>query len=194
LAPQQQNEPERISQQVKPDAVRVLSSEEFKRMEDQAQADAPKECLTAGPFDEAQTTALRKLLEAALPPAAWQFDAAEIPGRWIVYTGKYASQDALIKKRAEFSSLNLKVEALNNPELEPGLSLGGFDTQAAAAQELARLGQRGIRSVRVVLERPGFKATTLTLPAVTQAVKERLVDVRAGLAGKPLHSCSESGR
>ena len=194
FAPVQQSEPQRLGQQIKPEAVRLLSSGDVKRMEEQAQAEsAPKECLMAGPFDEEQTAALRKALEAALPAAAWQLDAVQISERWIVYMGKYADQDALLKKRAELSTMNLKIEALNNPELEPGLSLGGFDTQSEAAQQLARLSQRGIRTARVVLERPGAKAANLKLPAMTEGMKLRLVDIRAVLAGKSLHSCSESG-
>ncbi len=195
FAPAQQSEPQRLAQQIKPEAVRLLTNGDVKRMEEQAQAEsAPKECLAAGPFDEAQTTALRKVLEAALPPGAWQLDPVQIPERWIVYMGKYADQDALIKKRAELSTMNLKIEALTNPDLELGLSLGGFETQAAAAQELSRLSQRGIRTARVVLELPAAKGTTLKLPAIAEAMKPRLGEVRAALAGKSLHSCGESGR
>ncbi len=194
LAPSQQSEPQRIGQQIKPEAVRLLTNGDLKRMEEQALAEsAPKECLAAGPFDETQTTVLRKALEASLPPDAWQLDPVQIPEHWIVYMGKYADQEALIKKRTELSTMNLKIEALNNPELELGLSLGGFDTQSAAARELSRLSQRGIRTARVVLERPAGKGTSLKLPAVAEAMKPRLGEVRAALAGKSLHSCSESG-
>jgi hypothetical protein len=191
FAPVQQTEPQRLTQQLRPEAVTILSAAEIKRIEQQVQADlVPKECLRAGPFDDAQAAALRKALEGALPAGSWQLDNLNLPARWIVYMGKYASPEALAKKRGELANLNLKVEGLNNPALEPGLSLGGFDTQAAATSELQRLSQRGIRTARVVQEREESHITQLKLPAVSESLKARLADIKPALAGRPLKSCS----
>ncbi|APW44497.1 hypothetical protein [Rhodoferax saidenbachensis] len=191
FAPVQQTEPQRLAQQLRPDALRVLSTAEFKKVETQAQADlAPKECLEAGPFDDAQAVTLRRALESALPGGAWQFDAVQLPARWIVYMGKYPNAEALLKKRAELATMNLKMEALENPELEIGLSLGGFATQAAATEELQRLSQRGIRTARVVQERMEVRANQLKLPALTEATKAHLTELKPALAGKTLKACS----
>lgn len=191
LAPVQQTEPQRLTQQLRPEAVTLLSAAEIKRIEQQVQADlVPKECLRAGPFDDAQAAALRKALEGALPAGSWQLDNLNLPARWIVYMGKYASPEALAKKRGELANLNLKAEGLNNPALEPGLSLGGFDTQSAATSELQRLSQRGIRTARVVQEREESRITQLKLPAVSESLKARLTDIKPALAGHPLKSCS----
>jgi hypothetical protein len=191
FAPVQQNEPQRLSQQLHPEAVTILSAAEIKRIEQQVQADlVPKECLRAGPFDDAQATALRKTLEATLPAGSWQLDSVNLPARWIIYMGKYATPEALAKKRGELANLNLKVEGLNNPALEPGLSLGGFDTQAAANTELQRLSQRGIRTARVVQEREDSQITQLKLPAVSESLKARLNELKPALSGHPLKSCS----
>src|SRR3990167_9238739 len=76
MAPVQQSEPQRVAQQIKPEAVRVLSAVELKKVEAQVQADlAPKECLQAGVFSQAQAQTLRSALEAALPPEAWQLES-----------------------------------------------------------------------------------------------------------------------
>lgn len=191
FAPAQQNEPQRMAQQLRPDAVRVLSSGEFKRVEAQAMADqAPRECLQAGPFDESQATVLRRALDSALPSAAWRLDAVAESARWIVYMGKFQSTEALAKKRAELAVMQLKIEPLGNATLEPGLSLGGFDTQAAANAELARLGQRGIRTAHVVQERAQGTTWQLKLPALTEAMKGQLDSVKPALAGKALKKCA----
>lgn len=191
FAPVQQTEPQRLTQQLRPEAVTLLSAAEIKRIEQQVQADlVPKECLRAGPFDDAQAATLRNALEGALPAGSWQLDKLNLPARWIVYMGKYASPEAMAKKRGELANLNLKVEGLNNPALEPGLSLGGFDTQAAATSELQRLSQRGIRTARVVQEREESHITQLKLPAVSESLKARLTDIKPALAGRPLKSCS----
>lgn len=191
FAPAQQSEPQRMAQQIRPEALQVLSAGEIKGLEAQLKTDlAPKECLQAGPFDEAAVGALRVALEAVLPAGAWQLDAISQPARWIVYMGKYATAEALVKKRAELANMNLKIEALTNPALEIGISLGGFDTEAGAKAELARLTQRGIRTARVVLEHEAAQVSQLKLPAVTEAMKARLEGVRSAMAGKVFKKCN----
>jgi hypothetical protein len=191
MGPAQQREPQRVGQQIKPETVKILSAAEFKRVEAQVQADAaPKECLRAGPLDEAQAVLLRRALESSLGSTGWQLDDVMVPARWIVYFGKFANADGQAKKRAELVAMNLSPQVVTNPTLEIGLSLGGFETQAAATAELNKLNLRGIRTARVVQERAESRATHLKLPAITEAQKARLSEVRAALAGKPLTNCN----
>lgn len=190
FAPAVQNEPLRMAQQLRPEAVHLLSSNELKTEEARAQAEqAPKECLQAGPFDEEAATALRRALDEALPSAAWRLDATQEAARWIVYMGKFKNTEALDKKRAELAGMDLKTHTVGNPALEPGLSLGGFANEAAANTELLRLGKRGIRTARVVQERAPGNVWHLKLPALTEAMKSRLEPVAPALAGKPLQKC-----
>lgn len=190
FAPAQQREPQRLAQQVRPEAIRVLTPAEFKRVEAQVQADlVPKECLQAGPFDDAQATVLRAALEATLVPGSWQLQVSTVPARWIVYMGKFANAEGLAKKREELAVMRLVPQGLNNADLEIGLSLGGFDSQSAAQAELARLSLRGIRTARVVQERAEGQQTQLKLPALTQEMKRRLNDLKPALAGRPLKNC-----
>ena len=190
-APAQQSEPQRLAQQVNPEAIRLLTPADAKRLDAQAQAElAPKECLLAGPFDDAQATTLRRALESSLVPGSWQVDSVAVSARWIVYMGKFVNAEQMAKKRSELASMKLVPQALNNPDLEPGLSLGGFDTQADATAELAKLSQRGIRTAKVVQERQEGTQTQLKLPAVTLDVKTRLAEVKTALAGRTLHSCN----
>ncbi len=185
-----QREPQRLTQQIMPEAIRVLTPAEFKRVEAQVQADlAPKECLQAGPFDDAQATALRTALETTMVPGSWQLQASTVPARWIVYMGKFANAEGLAKKREELAAMRLVPQSLNNADLEIGLSLGGFDSQSAAQAELARLNLRGIRTARVVQERGEGQQTLLKLPALTQDMKRRLNDLKPALAGRTLKAC-----
>ncbi|QDL52866.1 SPOR domain-containing protein [Rhodoferax aquaticus] len=191
FAPTSQSEPQRLAQQLHPEMLTVLSATDLKRIEQQVQADlAPKECLRAGPFDDAQAAALRNVLEGALPAGSWQLDTVTLPARWIIYMGKFANTDAMAKKKAELAAMRLKTEPLNNPSLELGLSLGGFETQASAGAELQRLNQRGIRTARVVQEREESRTTQLKLPAVNESLKARVADIKPALLGHPLKSCS----
>jgi hypothetical protein len=190
LAPAQQSEPQRVAQQIRPQDLRILGAEEARRAETPAAvAGKPSECLQAGLFDEAQAEQLRLALGPVLPAGAWQIEPAVEPARWIVYMGKYPSADALLKKRTELASLNLKFEPLGNPALEFGLSLGGFDTQAAAAAALDVFSRRGVRTARVVQERVEVRGVLLKIAAVDEALRTRLEEIKPALAGKPLRTC-----
>ncbi len=191
FAPAQQSEPQRMAQQIKPEAVRLLTPAENQKVLAQVQADLePKHCLSAGPFDTAEVGALDRALAAALPPGGWQFESVTVPEHWIIYMGKFANAEALEKKRGELAVLKLAPQPVHNPALEIGLSLGGYDTQAAATTELNKLTQRGIRTARVLQERAAGNATYVKLPALTDAMKQRLIDIKPALAGQTLKSCT----
>lgn len=190
FAPARQSEPQRLAQQIRPEAIRILSPDEARGAEPTASvATKAPECLQAGLFDEAQVPTLRKALEDALPAGSWLLDAAIEPARWIVYMGRYPNAEILARKRAELASLNLRFEPLINPELEPGLSLGGFTTQDAANEALAALSRRGVRTARVVQERAEVRGSLLKIPAADEALRARLDEVKPVLAGKPLRNC-----
>lgn len=191
FGPATQNEPQRLAQQMNPQAVRILSADEFKRVEEELkQEQAPKECLQSGPLDATQSAALRQTVLPTLPADSWTLDETAVTARWIVYMGKYPGADVLARKRAEVLAMNLKPEALNNTSLEPGFSLGGFDTRADADAELARLVSRGLHTAHVVQERAAGVVYSLKLPAVTAALSPKLADLRAALGSQQLHTCN----
>lgn len=191
LGPAERSEPQRLAQQIRPEAMRLLGQDEVRRMEAQqaAAAAAGKTCLEAGLFDEAQASALAKVLDAALPGDSWHLEATQQPARWIVYMGKYDNAEALVKKRGELRALNVPIEPLRNPALEPGLSLGGFETQEAATNALNPLSQRGVRTARVVQERAEAKGLQLRVPQADEAMRAQLEGLRPLLAGKVLQTC-----
>ncbi len=192
FAPSEQGEPQRLAKQINPQAVSILKPEQFKQIEEQAKAAAdPKECLQAGPLDTVQSASVRKVLESAWPAGSWELQTLNLPQRWIIYMGKYENTDLLLKKRAEIAAMNLRMEPLNNPALEPGLSLGGFATQALADEALLQLNKRGIRTAHVVQELQGGVAFDLRLPAVSEALRAKLGDVKTALAGKLLKPCAQ---
>lgn len=191
FAPTLQSEPQRLQKQVRPEWVQVISTEEFKQVEAQVLVEkAAKECFQVGPFTEAELPALQSALAATFAVGTWQLEAIEVPARWIVYMGKFANQEALSKKRDELLARRITTVGLLNPELAPGLVLAAFASQVEAESELARLGERGIRTARVVQESQASQQTQLKLPAVTAELKQRLSDIKPALGGHQLKSCS----
>lgn len=147
------------------------------------------ECLQVGLFNEEQTLVLRTRLQNVLPPNSWVLESSVEPGRWMVYMGKYNSDDALVKKRGELRQLKVAFEPLNNPSLEPGLSLGSFPSKADADAQMARISRQGVRTAKVIQTVVEARGQKLRLPAVDAALRPQLEAIRPQLAGKPLKAC-----
>ena len=191
FAPITQSEPQRLAQQIRPEAMRLMTDGDARRVASGptvAKA-APAQCLQAGPFTEQQAGALRPRLESSLPAGSWALESSVEIGRWIVYMGKYSNEEALAKKRAELRQLGLAVEPLINPALGPGLSLGHFNAQMDAERELAKVAQRGVRTARVVLEQPEVRGQVLKLPSVDASLKAQLEALKSQLEGRALEAC-----
>lgn len=190
FAPAQQTEPQRLGQQIRPDTVRLLTAQELSQSEAALRVTGkPAACLQAGLFDATQIAQLRRTLAVTLPAGSWTREETLEPARWIVYMGKYANTEELAQKRAQLASLNLKFEPLTNPALGLGLSLGGFNTQAAATAALEAFSRRGVRTARVVQERPEVSGTLLRLPAADEALRARLDELKPVMAGKAWSPC-----
>lgn len=188
FAPAQQSEPQRLAQQIRPDALLILSPDEARRTDVATAAPRAAECLQAGPFEDALVAPLRASL-AAWPLNSWTLEPTVEPARWIVYMGKYPSAEAVNKKKAELRYIGVSFQALVNPALEPGLSLGSFKTEAEANEHLDTLAQRGVRTARVVAERPEVRGQVLKLAAVDETLRPRIDELRPALAGRSLRAC-----
>jgi hypothetical protein len=196
VAPVSQSEPGRMQSQIKPDALRLLGTSEVRRMEVAAAAPPPPvpkppECLQSTMLNDKLAKAVRTAAEG-LPTGSWTLDSAEEPARWIVYMGKYNAPDVLAKKKSELRQLGVDYEPLQISSLEPGISLGGHSTQAQATRELADLNKRGVRTAKVVQEKPAVKGQVLRLPAVDDALRGQLDGVRTALGSAALRTCKVS--
>lgn len=212
LAPAQQAEPQRLQQQIQPEALRIVGAKAPVSVAPPASATEPAEspasaepgtaasvpvaavpaateCLQAGVFDEEQAEALRRAA-AVLPQGSWSLQRTSIAGRWMIYMGRFADGDALTKKRAELREIGVPFDRPNNSSLEPGLSLGRFSTEEAAQRGLSNLAAKGVRTARVVQERADAPGFMLRLPSVDDALRIRLDVLRPALAGKTLRPCA----
>ena len=247
FAPAVQSEPQRMAQQVRPEALRILTPLEARQLESapgsatrppvsapaptaamvstptapfstasSALASAPAasaatatlatvasaappasalspaqatQCLQAGLFNDEQTAALRTRLQSTLPTGSWAFESSVEPARWMIYMGKYFSPEALAKKRGELRQIHVSFEPLNNPALEPGLSLGNFSSQLEADTELARIAKRGVKTAKVIQAQTELRGQRLKLPTVTPALRTQLEAIKPQLLGKTLQAC-----
>ena len=211
-APQEQSEPQRMNQQIRPETLQILKVNPSKTSSaappgststptPTAANDSPTpsttpaasapadsaECLQAGVFDDRQAEALRTAA-AGLPAGSWTLEPTPIPGRWMVYMGRFDDIETLDRKRAELRARKVDHDRAGGT-LELGLSLGRFASKEAAERELTNLGTKGVRTARVVQERAEAPGFTLRLPAVNDALRAQLDVLRTAMAGKTLRAC-----
>ena len=188
-------EPQRLQQQIKPDAVRILPASEARPAASStvAIAAARTECLLAGPIVEAKLAGVKEAL-VPWPAGSWNLAPVVQPASWVVYMGKYAGVEQLARKKAELRQRGVvDFDDIQEPGLQPGISLGRFSSEADATKRLNALAQSGVHSARVVQEHPEVEAQQLTLPAVDDALRPRLEALRPVLEGIKLRPCRPAG-
>ncbi|MDR0225170.1 MAG: SPOR domain-containing protein [Burkholderiaceae bacterium] len=205
LAPSPQSEPERLAQQIHPEALSLLTAEPAPQPAPESQSVAettppapttpagngqPTSCLMASGIEERYADALRRGLQAQVASDQWDLSSNHQPGRWMVYMGKFPDADFLERKRAELRSRKIDFDRAGGA-LEPGLSLGRFSSEEAATRELTNLARQGVRTARVVQERPDVTLYTLRLPQATAALRSQVEAMggKAAFEGKPFRPC-----
>ena len=195
--PARQAEPERLARQIRPEALQLITPLAPAAPQPVASIDvqtlamppAGTACLQVGLFTGQQARVLRPRLLAGLPEGSWSLESSDESNRWIIYMGKYVSKDAMNRKRLKLEQLGLAFQPPASPLLNPGLSLGSFGSKADAEEVLMQMNQRGLRSARVVLERPDLPSLWLRLPVADAAMRTQLDDLKPQFAGKAIQSC-----
>ncbi|MEO5659560.1 MAG: SPOR domain-containing protein [Polaromonas sp.] len=191
FAPARQSEPERLAQQIRPETMQldVPGAPGAPPPSRPAAASSTAQCLQVGAFTERQARALRPRLQSSLPPDSWSFESSADSVRWIIYMGKYISREAMNRKRLMLQQLGLSFEPPVSPALNPGLSLGSFASKADAESVLAQMNQRGLRSAKVVPERPELASLWLKLPAADAAIRRQLDALKPQFSGQAVQAC-----
>ena len=125
LGPSRERDPARLTQQIHPEAVRVLPSTaavaavatRSAAPTASAVAGGALQCLEAGPFAASAVDAAERALTAAgLPAGSWVRTRQAVAAVHAVVLGPYGSGEALQKKREELGRLRLtSLEALDLP-------------------------------------------------------------------------------
>ncbi len=113
-------------------------------------------CLQAGPFSADDMVQVSATLNSLLPAGGWNTQAVNVTGSWLVYMGPFPEADVHERKLNELRRIQgLAIEEVTAPpRLAQGLSLGRYGSLPQAMGALANLKTRGIRTARIVVERP----------------------------------------
>ncbi|MDO8903555.1 SPOR domain-containing protein [Hydrogenophaga sp.] len=215
LAPRVENEPERLETQIRPELLRLLNGPQGAEpavsatvpgaqgspaVERTAQSPLPAgvpqavaapdaTCWQVGGFSANQAEGLRAALGMlGWPSHAWQVNEVRSTGRWVVYMGRFDSEQ-MARKKTELRDINVDFREVSIPSLGPGLALGTFSSEEAAEQGMQDLTRKGVRTARVAQERPESLSYSLRLPAVTAAQRSAVESIGGPLAGKVLQRC-----
>ena len=206
-----EREPERLRQQVHPEAVQLITPTAASAALEAAAAQrsnvtaAPSAaaaiaaadasatvCLEAGPFAAGEVAAAeRGLRELKWPSLEWTPQRSERGGSYIVYQGRFADDTAMARRRDDYRRQQITAEEVrNSPDLQPGLQFGRYDTRAAADAALAQLGQQGVKAARVVTINIPVVVTLLRVERADGALAARLTQLNLPPAGSGFRPCA----
>ncbi len=203
-----EREPERLKQEVRPDAVQLITPTAASAALQAAavqrshgtrgapaaampNADASV-CLEAGPLAASEVAAAERALRALdLPGLEWTQQRSERGGSFIVYLGRFADDAAMTRRRDELRRQQLHVEELrNSPDLQPGLQFGRYDTRAAADAAQAQLVQQGVKAARVVTVSNPVVVTQLRVERADGELAARLTQLSLPPSGAAFRPCA----
>ncbi|MEX8497933.1 hypothetical protein [Leptothrix ochracea] len=178
-------EPGRVQQQVHPEAVQIQPQSPSS---DQG---GPLACLEAGPFSTAELEQAVTILKTSIDSHQWTVQTRDIPGRWILYMGRYPSREVMLRKAEELRRLDVTQvdEVRDIPELIFGLSLGDFQRLEAAEDALMHFNTNRVRSARIVQILPPGLAHTLRIAAADAAIQTRITALRMALGARAFQAC-----
>ena len=172
------------------EAKQAKEAKEAKELKEAKAVKEPETCYQAGNIEESQADSIRRAL-ASKAKGDWELVPSHQNGRWMVYMGKFPDAEFLDRKRGELRAMNVDFDRAGG-NLEPGLSLGRFSSEEAAGRQLATLTRQGVRTARVVQERPEVTTYTLRLPKITPTAKASAVSLAGkNLDARSLRSCGK---
>lgn len=191
-------EPERLAAQLRPELITVLSAPAASAALAAAaaasvasapaapEAEGPPLCLEAGPFTEAAIAAAEtSLSQNGVPEGAVQREAVGSSTTWGVVMGRFPDREAMRAKADELKRMGLSFAELSTPpSLVPGLRLGNYSDRYGAEAALVNLGNKGVRTARVVQLPAGTVQLWLRAPKADAELQTRL----KGLPGERLAS------
>ncbi len=180
-------EPSRVQQQLHPEAVQIQPG---------GHRDTEQACLEAGPFSPSELEQAVAILKTRIDTHQWVVQTRDMPGRWMLYMGRYPTRDVMLRKIEELQHLDVThVEEVQGiPELAFGLSLGDFQRLDAAEAALLHFNTIRVRSARIVQITPPSLVHTLRIATADSLIQARVASLKAALGVRAFQPCREQAR
>jgi hypothetical protein len=179
-----QSEAGRLSAQIQPERIRVLSSQQVAALGPGKVAALPDVCVEWGPFAEADRVRAQADIEPLqLGRLVTQRPVAADP-MWWVNTGPAPSRSAADKRAGELRLLNIDdLSVVDAGKGQFTVSLGMFRTEAAANARVEALATRGVAGARVEPRQTGATQAMLVVRDPPQAALARLRELQPQYPG-----------
>lgn len=174
----------RLKQQVRPDAIKLLSPQEVAALGPAKAAALADVCLEWGPFGDAdRVRALADIEPLGLGKLLSQRRIESATGYW-VYLPPFATKAAADKRAAELKAAGIKdVFVIDGGSQRFALSLGVFRTEEAANTHLADVAKQGVTGAKTGPRQQGVVQTMLVIRDPQQPVMTRLRELAAAYPG-----------
>ncbi len=174
----------RLKQQVRPDAIKLLSPQEVAALGPTKAAELADVCLEWGPFGEVERVrALADVEPLALGKLLSQRRVESATGFW-VYLPPFANKAAADKRASELRSAGIKdVFVIDGGAQRFALSLGVFRTEDAANAHLAAIARQGVTGAKTGPRQQVVVQTMLVIRDPQQPVMARLRELGPAYPG-----------
>jgi hypothetical protein len=173
----------RLKQQVRPDAIKLLTPQEVAALGPAKAAALADVCLEWGPFGEAERAkALADIEPLALGKLLTQRRVESSTSFW-VYLPPFASKAAADKRAAELRAAGMDVFVVDGGAQRFAISLGVFRTEDGANAHLAAMTKQGVVGAKAGPRPQVVVQTMLTVRDPQQPVIARLRELAPAYPG-----------
>jgi hypothetical protein len=185
----------RLGEQVQPDRIRVLTSQQVAALGPAKVAALPDVCVEWGPFTETDRVRAQADLEPLTLGRLLSQRLVLADATWWVTTGASGSRAAAERRAAELRAQ--AIDDLSVVDMGRGqftISLGVFRTEAAAVARSESLQARGVLGTRVEPRPPGSMLAMLVVRDPPQPAVARMKELQSQYPGSDLRvgSCAPS--
>jgi hypothetical protein len=186
----------RLTQQVRPDKIKLLTPREVAQLGPAKVAALPDVCVEWGPLSEAdRVRALADLEPLALGRLLTQRKVDSSTAYW-VYVPPLANKAAAETRAAVLRAAGVKdLFVVDNGRDRFAISLGNFRTEEAANAYLAELAAKNVTTARVGARQQAVVSTMLVIRDPREQVMARLREIAPNYPGTEakLGSCEKQG-
>jgi hypothetical protein len=176
-------EPQRMGEQVQPDKIRILSSQEVAALSPAKTAALADVCVEWGPLSESERARAMSDLAPLGVAALASARRVEIEGYPVLLAG-FPTRAAAERRAADVRARGLgDVSIVETPGGTFALSFGAYRTEQAANGRADALAQQGIGSLRVGTRRGGLVQSMLVLRDPPQPAVIKLREMASAYAG-----------
>lgn len=178
----------RLSEQVRPDKIQILTPQQVAALGPSKVAALADVCMEWGPLSDAERTRALADLDALQLGRTLSQRRVDLDSAWWVNLGPFASRAAADRRAAELKQQGVTdVSVVDTGKGAFAVSLGLFRGEQAARSRADALAQQNVRNARVEQRAQALPQTMLVVRDPQQNAVARIKELQAQYAGTDVH-------